>query len=234
MAAEVATKGRIFIIYYSAYGHIYTMANEVAKGIREEGTFDVELYTVADAFVDAEKAPHNIGAKRIFVSDEDRTKFLEEYKDAGVPSEGHILVSDLAQADGFMFGIPTRFGMAAGKLKNLLDSTGGLWMAGSGLYGKPAGLFFSTGTQGGGQETTALTFLTQLVHHGMIYVPIGYGKTFGGLLMNLEKVHGGSPYGAGTIAGPMGNLQPNDVELEMANAQGKYFAGVASKFVAKE
>ena len=207
------------------------MANEVAKGIKEEGTFNVELYTVSDAMVDKEKAPHNTNAKRIFSSEEGRQSFIDEHKDDGVCIEGHILVSDLSKADAFLFGIPTRFGMVPGKLKSLMDSTGGLWFSGEGLYGKPAGIFFSTGTQGGGQETTALTFVTQLVHHGMIYVPIGYGKTFGGLLMNLEVTHGGSPYGAGTIAGPTGALQPNKVETDLANAQGKYFASVAKKFL---
>ena len=207
------------------------MANEVAKGIESEGSFDVELVTVADAFVDAKSAPHNMEAKRVFVKDDDRKAFIEKYKDTkGVRTEGHILVEDLGKADAFLFGMPTRFGMGPGKLKALMDSTGGFWMSGEGFYGKPAGIFFSTATLGGGQETTPLTWITQLVHHGMIYVPIGYGKTFGQHLTNLKEIHGGSPYGAGTLAGPMGGRQPSDLEKTIANEQGKYFASVAKKF----
>lgn len=75
----------------------------------------------------------------------------------------------LTEYDGIMFGLPTRFGMAAGQMKAFMDSTGGLWQKGA-LVGKPAGVFFSTATQNGGQETTGFTFLTQLTHHGMIFV----------------------------------------------------------------
>ena len=81
-------------------------------------------------------------------------------------------------------------------MKAFWDTTGGLWQSG-GLVGMPAGVFFSTATQNGGQETTALTWVTQLVHHGMIFVPMGYSTK---LLMDLEAPHGGSPYGPGTLA----------------------------------
>eukprot|EP01083_Nonionella_stella_P090987 254319_1 len=91
-------------------------------------------------------------------------------KDEDVPI---ITASELENADGIIFGIPTRFGMAASQMKSFMDSTGGLWQGGK-LMGKPAGIFVSTGTQGGGQETTAMTWVTQLAHHGMIYVPTGY------------------------------------------------------------
>lgn len=133
----------------------------------------------------------------------------------------------LKEADGVLFGIPTRFGMAAAQMKAFMDSTGGLWMSG-GLVGKPAGVFFSTGTAGGGQETTALTFLTQLSHHGMIYVPIGYSSQ---LLMNMDEVHGGSAYGAGTLAGTDGSRTPSKLELDVAEHQGGYFAGVVNRLV---
>mmetsp|Transcript_12535 Transcript_12535/g.41017 ORF Transcript_12535/g.41017 Transcript_12535/m.41017 type:complete len:137 (+) Transcript_12535:417-827(+) len=131
----------------------------------------------------------------------------------------------MAEYDGFLFGTPTRFGMASAQMKAFLDATGGLWLKGK-LVGKPAGLFFSTGTQGGGQETTALTFLTQLTHHGMIYVPIGYSSP---LLMNMDEIHGGSPYGAGCFAGTDGSRKPSQLELDIAKHQGSYFAGVVTK-----
>jgi NAD(P)H dehydrogenase (quinone) len=85
--------------------------------------------------------------------------------------------------------------------------------------------FFSTGTQNGGQETTALTAVTQITHHGGIYVPFGY--QFGKLQFNNSIAHGGSPYGAGTLAGPDGSASPLEDELEMAKAQGAYFAKTA-------
>lgn len=134
--------------------------------------------------------------------------------------------ADLAAADCILFGLPTRFGMAPAQAKALMDATGGLWMKG-GLIGKCAGVFVSTGVQGGGQETTALTFITQLAHHGIIFVPIGYGNK---ALMDLKEVHGGSPYGAGTFAGD-GSRVPSALELAVAEYQGEYTTKVAMKLV---
>eukprot|EP00971_Amphidinium_carterae_P199404 3957420-Amphidinium_carterae.2 len=82
-------------------------------------------------------------------------------------------VNKLPEYDGLMFGLPTRFGMMAAQMKAFFDMTGGLWQKGA-LAGKPAATFVSTGTVNGGQETTHLTAVTQLVHHGMVYVPLGY------------------------------------------------------------
>ena len=115
--------------------------------------------------------------------------------------------------------------MAAAQMKAFMDSTGGLWMKGA-LIGKPAGIFFSTGTQGGGQETTALTFVTQLTHHGMIFVPLGYADP---TIFNMEEVHGGSPYGSGTFAGPDGSRMPSDLEKGLAHTQGKNFGSIVKK-----
>jgi NAD(P)H dehydrogenase (quinone) len=110
------------------------------------------------------------------------------------------------------------------QFKALFDATGGLWAKGA-LAGKPASFFFSTGTQAGGQETTALTSVTQLVHHGMVYVPLGYTTP---LLFSDDGIRGGSPYGAGTIAGGDGSRQPSEKELAIAEHQGGYFAKFAS------
>ncbi|VAH70300.1 unnamed protein product [Triticum turgidum subsp. durum] len=116
--------------------------------------------------------------------------------------------------------------MTAQQMKAFFDSTGGLWQAQS-LSGKPAGVFFATGTQGGGQETTALTAVTQLTHHGMLFVPVGY--THGAGMFAMDEVKGGSPYGAGTFAGADGSRVPSDAELALAAHQGKYFAGTVKK-----
>lgn len=142
------------------------------------------------------------------------------------PELAHDMLHKLAEADGIMFGIPTRFGMMSAQMKAFFDSTVKLWTKGD-LVGKPAATFFSTATQGGGQETTALTTVTQLVHHGMIYVPPGY--SFGGAMFSLHEVHGGSPYGCGTIANGDGSRLPSKYELDYARHQGASFAAVAMK-----
>ena len=94
------------------------------------------------------------------------------------------------------------------------------------LIGKPAGVFFSTGTQNGGQETTALTFVTQLTHHGMLFVPMGYSTP---LIFDLTELHGGSPYGSGTIAAGDGSRQPSEHEKKVAVHHGEHFGKIVAK-----
>lgn len=154
------------------------------------------------------------------LSDEILQKMHAPPKDTSIPIASP---ANLVDYDGILFGIPTRYGMAAAQMKAFMDSTGGLW-AGGKLVGKPAGVFFSTGTLGGGQETTALTWVTQLTHHGMVFVPMGYTNP---LLFNIDEVHGGSPYGPGTIAGPDGSRQPSQLERDVAKGYGGHFAGIA-------
>ncbi|KAM0828161.1 hypothetical protein ACQ4PT_067729 [Festuca glaucescens] len=134
-----------------------------------------------------------------------------------------ITASQLAEADGILFGFLTRFGMMAAQMKAFFDTTGGLWQSGA-RAGKPAGVFFATGTQGSGQETTALKAVTQLTHHGMLFVPVGY--TNGAGMFAMDEVKGSSPYGAGTFAGADGSRLPSDAELALAEHQGKYFAAL--------
>ncbi|KEH19667.1 benzoquinone reductase [Medicago truncatula] len=113
----------------------------------------------------------------------------------------------------------------AAQFKAFLDATGGLWKTQQ-LVGKPARIFYNTSSQGGGQETTALTAITQLVHHGMLFVPIGY--TFGAGMFEMEEVKGGSPYGLGTYAGDE-SRQASKLELEQAFHQGMYIATITKK-----
>ncbi|CAB9517325.1 H dehydrogenase [Seminavis robusta] len=194
---------KIIIVYYSMYGHVKTMAQKVKEGVDSVGCAEAVLYQVPETL--PEEVLKKMGAPP---------------KDADVPV---IKASDLADADGIIFGIPTRFGMAAAQMKAFMDSTGGLWQGGK-LAGKPAGIFFSTGTQGGGQETTAMTWLTQLVHHGMVYVPTGYHTP---KMFQVDTPEGGSPWGAGTFAGADGSRMPSEFELERAKLQGEGFAKVA-------
>ena len=118
--------------------------------------------------------------------------------------------------------------MLTAQLKAAFDATGGLWQIGA-LRGKTAGIFFSTGTQGGGQETTALTAVTQLTHHGMLFVPHGYGSP--SIQFDNSSAHGGSPYGPGTLAGPKGDQQPTEGELGMAKDYGTHFATITKALV---
>ncbi|KAJ8465496.1 hypothetical protein OPV22_028048 [Ensete ventricosum] len=201
----VEHKLKIFIVFYSMYGHVEALARQIKKGV--DGTEGVEgvLYRVAETL------PSDV-----------LEKMLAPPKDPAIPV---IAASELAEADGILFGFPTRYGCMAAQIKAFFDSTGQLWREQK-LAGKPAGLFVSTGTQGGGQETTAWTAITQLTHHGMLFVPIGY--TFGVGMFEMDELRGGSPYGAGTFAGD-GTRQPSEVELALAEYQGKYMASVVKR-----
>jgi NAD(P)H dehydrogenase (quinone) len=139
-----------------------------------------------------------------------------------------IITPDIMKTyDAFLFGIPTRYGNFSAQWKAFWDSTGGLWQTG-GLWGKYAGLFISTGTLGGGQESTALAAMSTLAHHGLIYVPLGYATTFP-ILADLSEARGGSPWGAGTFSGADGSRQPSAKELDLAEKQGHAFYGAVSK-----
>jgi len=137
-------------------------------------------------------------------------------------------IDDLASYDAIVFGTPTRFGNMAGQMKSFLDQAGALWLKGS-LVGKVAGVFTSSATQHGGQESTILTFLPVLMHLGFVIVGLPY--SFQGQMGHAE-VMGNSPYGASTVAGGDGSRQPSRVELEGARYQGRHVAGIASKLAA--
>ncbi|GAB2230676.1 hypothetical protein Droror1_Dr00014957 [Drosera rotundifolia] len=195
---------KVYIVYYSMYGHTLKLAEEIQKGAATVEGVEAKLWQVPETL------PESV------------LTLMGAPPKSDVP---FITPDELGEADGFLFGFPTRFGMMAAQFKAFLDSTGGLWRTQK-LAGKPAGIFISTSSQGGGQETTALTAITQLAHHGMIFVPIGY--TFGAGMFEMEKIKGGSAYGAGTYAGD-GTRQPSELELAIAFHQGKYIAGIAKK-----
>ncbi|GAB9465397.1 Nad quinone oxidoreductase [Globisporangium polare] len=198
---------KIAIVYYSTYGHIAKMAEAIKEGVEKVTGATAEIYQIAETL------PEEVLSKM-----------------HAPPKKDHpIATADvLKEADGILFGFPTRFGSFPAQVKALFDSTGGLWSTG-GLVGKPAGVFFSTGTQGGGQETTAFTTVTFLAHQGLTFVPLGYRSP---LLFSFEEIHGGSPWGAGTYAGPDGSRQPTELELDVAKVQGESFAQVAKKLSA--
>jgi NAD(P)H dehydrogenase (quinone) len=133
----------------------------------------------------------------------------------------------LESYDGFLLGIPTRYGNFPAQWKTFWDKTGKQWGTG-GFYGKYAGVFVSTAGLGGGQESTALAAMSTLAHHGIIFVPLGYAKSFA-QLTDLSEPHGGSPWGAGTFAASDGSRQPTARELEIAEIQGEVFYQTVAK-----
>ncbi len=210
MQAATTTKTkRILIIFYSTHGHIEKMARKVFEGVNAVPGVKGELWQVPET-----------------LSDEVLTKIRAAKKPEDVPVLTYEKLEDFASADGYLFGISSRFGMMSSQMKTFFDSTGQLWVKGS-LVGKPAGVFFCTGTQGGGQETTAFTTVTQFVHHGMVFVPVGY--SYGKELFTMEELKAGSPYGAGTYSGADGSRQPSELEYKIAKYQGEYFAKFVNK-----
>lgn len=202
---------KVAIITYSTYGHINTLAKSIQQGVIESKLADtVDIFQVQETLSD--NVLQMINAP---------------------PKDSEIPLADsetLTKYDAFLFGCPTRYGNAPAQFSAFFDATGGLWAQGA-LQGKPAGFFVSTGTLGGGQEVTIRNMLSFLVHHGMIYVPTGYAAFED--MANMEEVHGGSPYGAGTFAGADGSRQPSDLEKRIAKVQGETFAKTASKLSVK-
>ncbi|KAF9876946.1 minor allergen alt a 7 [Colletotrichum karsti] len=188
---------KIAIVYYSMYGHIRTLAEAEKAGIEKAGG-------TADLFQVAETLPEEV-----------LTKMGAPPKPSDVP----VIEPDTLQTyDAFLIGIPTRYGNFPAQWKAFWDKTGKQWSSG-GFWGKFAGLFISTASLGGGQESTAIAAMSTFAHHGIIYVPFGYAKAFP-LMADVTEVHGGGPWGAGTFAGADGSRQPTEKELEIARIQG--------------
>ena len=196
---------RVLVLYYSSYGHIETMAEAVAEGVREAGA-EVTIKRVP------ELVPEDVAKQSGFKLDQ---------------KAPIATVNELADYDAVLIGVPTRFGNMAAQMKNFLDQAGGLWAQGK-LVGKVAGVFTSTATQHGGQESTILSTHTVLLHLGFVIVGLPY--SWAGQ-MGVKEVSGGSPYGASTIADGDGSRQPSANELAGARFQGKHVAQIAAKLV---
>lgn len=194
---------KVLVLYYSAYGHIETMAGAVAEGARAAG-----------ATVDIKRVPELVPQEVARAS---------HYKlDQSAPI---AKVEELADYDAIIVGVGTRFGRMASQMANFLDQAGGLWAKGA-LNGKVGGAFTSTATQHGGQETTLFSIITNLMHFGLVIVGLDYGFQE---MTTLDEVVGGAPYGATTLAGGDGSRQPSKIELDGARYQGRRVAEVALK-----
>ena len=196
---------KVLVLYYSMYGHIESMANAVAEGASSVEGMEVTIKRVPELMSD--EVARKAGAK------------MDQKASIADPGE-------LDQYDAIIFGSPTRFGNMASQMRNFLDQTGGLWMRGA-LIGKLGSVFTSTGT-GGGNETTIQSFHTTLLHHGMIVVGLPYSCPE---LADISQAKGGSPLGAGMLAGGDGSRQPSATELSMAQFQGKHVAEMVKRMV---
>ena len=203
---------KVFVVYYSMYGHIHHMAEAIADGVKSVAGAEAEMRRVPETL------PQEVLEKMGAV---EAQKAFEQ-----VPI---CTVDELSTADAIIFGTPTRFGNMCGQMRQFLDATGQLWMKGS-LVGKVGSVFVSSATQHGGQESTILSFHISLLHQGMVIVGLPYA--FQGQ-MRIDEITGGSPYGASTIVGGQGERMPSENELEAARFQGKHVATITAKLTGK-
>lgn len=199
---------RVLILYYSMYGHVEAMADAVAGGAREVDGVEAVIKRVPETM--PEDQARAIGVK------------LDQRAPIAIPDE-------LADYDAIIFGTPTRFGNMAAQMRNFLDQTAQLWLNGT-LIGKVGSVFTSTATQHGGHETTATSFHSTLLHHGMVVVGIPHSCQE---LTTMSEISGGSPYGASTLAGSDGRRMPSANELAIARFQGRHTAEIAKRLAAR-
>lgn len=189
----------VLVLYYSRHGATEKLAQHIARGVEQAG-IEARLRTVPAVSADCEATAEDI------------------------PENGPLYASedDLRHCAGMVMGSPTRFGNMAAPLKYFLDGTSGLWMSGA-LIGKPAAVFTSSASLHGGQESTLLTMMMPLLHHGMLITGIPYSEA---ALTTTQT--GGTPYGASHVAGQSGRAVDN-TELELAVALGKRVASLSKK-----
>ncbi|KAK4116838.1 benzoquinone reductase [Canariomyces notabilis] len=200
---------KIAIVFYSMYGHIRQLAEAEKAGIEKAGG-TADLYQIPET-----------------LSEDILTKMHAPPKPTDIP-----VLEDpatLEQYDGFLLGVPTRYGNFPAQWKTFWDKTGKQWSTG-GFHGKYGGVFISTASMGGGQESTAIAIMSTFAHHGIIYVPLGYANAFA-QLTDMSEPRGGTPWGAGTFAGADGSRQPSDKEKEIATIQGESFYKTVAKSV---
>lgn len=194
---------KILVLYYSTYGHIERMAQAAAEGVAQAGG-EAVIKRVPELMPDA--VAKQSGVK------------LDQAAPLADPNE-------LADYDGILIGTPTRFGNMASQMRNFLDQTGKLWMSGA-LIGKPGGVFTSTASQHGGQETTLITSQITLMHLGMVVVGLPYSFQD---QMSMDEITGGSPYGATTLAAGDGSRLPSEKELAGMRFQARHLTEIAAK-----
>ena len=194
----------ILVLYYSRYGAVKQMAQQVARGIEQISGAAARLRTVPAVSTVCEAVENDV-------------------PDSGAP---YVELKDLEECAGVALGSPTRFGNMAAPLKYFLDTTSALWLSGA-LSGKPAAVFTSTSSMHGGQETTLLSMMLPLMHHGMLIVTLPYAETE--LMMTTT---GGTPYGPSHTAGPTSDKALSEDEKKLCVALGRRLAETALKLSA--
>lgn len=189
----------ILVLYYSRSGHVQQMAEYIARGIESVEGCTSRIRTVP------------------------AVSTVCEATEDSIPAEGHLYADseDLRQCDGLVIGSPTRFGNMAAPLKYFIDQTSDIWLSGA-LTGKPAAAFTSTGSLHGGQESTLLSMMLPLFHHGMLILGLPYEND---LLMNTTD--GGTPYGASHLAGSQNDKAVSETERQLCQSLGQRVAQTA-------
>jgi NAD(P)H dehydrogenase (quinone) len=200
---------KLLVVYYSLYGHVLQLARAVEEGAKSVPGVEVILRRVAEFEEVIRKTADNQHLVNV------------REQQANIPV---CTLDDLREADGVILGSPTRYGNMTAQMKQLIDSTASMWLKGE-MEGKPAGVFTSTASTHGGQETTLLTMMVPLVHLGMVIVGVPYSVAG----MVHTEARGGTPYGATTIAGARGELQPSKEDLAIASALGQRVATMTKK-----
>ncbi|NOY62078.1 MAG: NAD(P)H:quinone oxidoreductase [Gammaproteobacteria bacterium] len=193
----------VLVLYYSRHGSVAQMAQLVARGVEEVDGIEARLRSVPAVSTECEAVA------------------------SSVPDEGAPYASqdDLRDCAGLVLGSPTRFGNMAAPMKYFLDSSSGLWLSGK-LIGKPAGVFTSTSSMHGGQESTLLSMMIPLLHHGMLITGLPFSETD-----LLHTTTGGTPYGASHVAGADNKLPISDEEQRLCRALGRRVAQVAGRLL---
>ena len=189
----------VLVLYYSRYGATAEMARQIARGVGQAGGIQARLRTVPAVSTVCEAVEDSI-------------------PDSGAP---YASLEDVQHCAGLALGSPTRFGNMAASLKYFIDGTSPLWLSGA-LIGRPAAVFTSTSSLHGGQETTLISMMLPLLHHGMLVLGLPYSET--------ELLHtrsGGTPYGPSHLAGTDSKLPVSDEEKKLCRALGRRLASTA-------
>jgi len=213
---EMSVKGKdrtkVLIVFYSMYGNVAKLAKAVEEGASQVENVEVSLRQVEELL-----------PKEVIETSERIKRVKKELADIPIAT-----MNNLAEADGIVFGTPTRYGNMCAQMKNFIDKTGRLWAEGK-LINKVAGVFTSTSTLHGGQETTIITSMIPLLHLGMIIVGVPYSEQ----RLSSMEFGGGSPYGASSVSGSKADRPPTQNDLEIAKTLGRRVAEIANKVAGK-
>lgn len=197
---------KIMVLYYSMFGNNFLLAKAVCQGIEDAGGESI-LRTVPELL-----------PQQIIESNDKIKKAKAMQKDISL-----VKLEELEKIDGIILGSPTRFGNMCAQLRNFLDQTGSLWAKGA-LIGKPAGVFCCTASLHGGQETTLISMMFTLLHHGAIIIGVPYS-----VKELAETKGGGTPYGPTAVVGERGDQPPTETDLKIAQELGKRVTEAAKK-----